>query len=205
MITEDEGVATTHDRRQMVRVMRNTCVGSTASRGMSYSSASRSWRRFWLIPHTPLSIQPHRISFVLAAARLSLTSATTKVHHATNCWYVDRYEEGRFPGGAQRKFMLVPAETVPDHVSGCQFCESGRPAAVKLRPARSLASGSASAPTQPVPGSIQLGSIVHVAEPATGESHHWHIAPRMKAIRVTGRFRWPRQSGGRSSDGFQAT
>lgn len=50
----------------------------------------------------------------------------TKVHHATNCWYVDRYEEGRFPGGAKRKFVLVPAETVPDNVRGCQFCESGR-------------------------------------------------------------------------------
>src|SRR5205823_5745542 len=89
----------------------------------------------------------------------------TKVHHASNCWYVDRYEEGRFPGGAKRKFMLVPVMIVPDHVSGCQFCESGWPAAVKLKPTRSPASGSASARIQPVPGSIQLGSVVHVAEP----------------------------------------
>lgn len=103
--------------------------------------------------------------------------AHTKVHHATNGWYVDRYEEGRFPGGAKRKFMLVLADIVPDHVSGCQFCESGRPAAVKLNPAGSHASGSGSARTRPVPGSIELGSIVHVTEAATGQSHRWHLVP----------------------------
>jgi hypothetical protein len=112
----------------------------------------------------------------------------TKVHHATNCWYVDRYEEGRFPGGAKRKFMLIPSEIVPNHVSGCQFCESGRPAAVKLMPPGSQASASASPRTQAVPGSIDLGSIVHVAEVATGQSHRWHLVSPNESDPTNGRI-----------------
>ena len=38
--------------------------------------------------------------------------AYSKVHHRSDCWFVDRYEEGRFAGGAKRKFVLVPADAV---------------------------------------------------------------------------------------------
>ena len=61
--------------------------------------------------------------------------AHTKVHHRSECWFVDRYEEGRFAGGAKRKFVLVPADVVPDGVGGCQYCESGRPLAVRQKQA----------------------------------------------------------------------
>ena len=109
--------------------------------------------------------------------------ANTKVHHASNCWYVDRYEEGRFPGGAKRRFVLVPAETVPANVRGCQYCESGRPAAVRLRqpkganPPSLLAPGSAPRP-EPTPGSVQLGSVVQVVDLASGEARAWQVASR---------------------------
>ncbi len=109
--------------------------------------------------------------------------ANTKVHHASNCWYVDRYQEGRFPGGAKRRFVLVPADTVPANVRGCQYCESGRPAAVRLRqpkgpnPPSHAVRGSALRP-EPAPGSVQLGSVVNVVDLASGEAHAWQIAVR---------------------------
>lgn len=115
--------------------------------------------------------------------------AQTKVHHATSCWYVDRYEEGRFSGGARRRFVLVPVSSVPEDVSGCQFCESGRPAAVKLKVAGSSPdSGSALAPAPPVRGSVQLGCDVHVADDATGRSHQWRLVSPREADPANGRI-----------------
>jgi hypothetical protein len=162
-------VGTSHDRRQMVRVMRKHVSGfdDVSSREL----LERVAKLEALLADPEQAMLRSAAERQIRACRRALEPdfGHTKVHHATNCWYVDRYEEGRFPGGPKRKFVLVPADTVPDNVSGCQFCESGRPGAVKLKRATSEASPSA-APTQPASGSIQVGSVVNAVEAATGES-----------------------------------
>lgn len=166
-----------HNRRPMVRVMRKHVSGFDDV--SSDELLERITKLEALLADPEHAALRTTAESQLRACRRALKPdfGHTKVHHATDCWYVDRYEEGRFPGGAKRKFVLVPAETVPDNVSGCQFCESGRPAAVKLKRAGSEASSPAAAPTQPVPGSIQIGCMLHVIEDATGKTHRWHIVP----------------------------
>lgn len=181
--TEPEIVASVtvdRERRQMVRVMRRHVSG--------YDDVPSDVLVERIDTLEAMLGDPEHASLRSAAQRqlracrraLEPDFAHTKVHHATNCWYVNRYEEGRFPGGAKRRFVLVPVEEVPDNVSGCQYCESGRPAAVKLRRPKSSRSseGAPSAATkitEPPPGSVQLGSVVQVVDLAAGEMHRWDI------------------------------
>jgi transcription elongation GreA/GreB family factor len=69
---------------------------------------------------------------------------------------------------------------VPDGVLGCQYCESGRPAAVKLRqPIAARRPGAETNPEAatpvPAPGSAQPGTVVGAVDLVTGEMHRWSL------------------------------
>jgi hypothetical protein len=170
-------------RQGMVRVMRKSVSG------LDDMPSDRVLERIKALK--ALLRDPERVALRSAAERelqacrraLEPDFANTKVHNASNCWYVDRYEEGRFPGGAKRRFLLVPAETVPETVRGCQYCESGRPAAARLRrpqgsEASSLAVPGSALSQKPRSGSVQLGSVVQVVDLESGEAHAWQIADK---------------------------
>ena len=102
----------------------------------------------------------------------------TQVHHRSNCWYVDAYLEGRWgspgrrrSGEPARRFMLVPADEVPDYAEGCKFCESG-----------ALGSSAAEAQmvpkAEPDPKRVRVGSTVRVRPLPSGDERTWTIIGR---------------------------
>lgn len=127
--------ATASAKRPMVRVMRTSVTGLDDMPTDELRERIEKLERSLADP-TQIHVRSAAERALRACRRaLEPDFAHTKVHHQSDCWFVDRYEEGRFAGGAKRKFVLVPSDAVPDGVGGCQYCESGRTPAVKLKQA----------------------------------------------------------------------